>query len=373
MTKTERRYDIDAWRVISILAVYLHHIGMPFNGDGFHIMNNESSKFLDDLMVFFEQFRLPMLFLISGAGTVYAFSKRNWIQFVGERAYRLLIPLVFGVFFIVPPQTYFENKMEYASYFDFYSNIFSNIEVNHLWFIENLFYISLISIPIILFFKSNTSSGVRSWIASLGSKNYGIALWVFPLIIIKIVSKKYFPDDSKDILNLSSTLFYGYFFVAGILITTAPLLWDSLKKFRKFNLILTIVSILIFYAYYFLPNEIASQYFNIETRWAIWYGVSAFVSWSLITTLLGYGQIWFNRKSQILKKANEAIYPFYILHQTVIIILAYYIVQMDASISAKIILLLISTFPIIIVIYRFLIYPFKISRFLFGMKNRNTK
>ena len=151
MAKSARRYDLDWWRVIAIFAVYLHHIGMPFNGDGFHIMNTESSKVLDDIMVFFEQFRLPLLFLVSGVGTVYAFSKRSWFQFAGERAYRLLIPLVFGVFIIVPPQTFFENKSEYASYWDFYQNIFSNIEVNHLWFIENLFYISICCIPLILF------------------------------------------------------------------------------------------------------------------------------------------------------------------------------------------------------------------------------
>jgi len=372
MIKSQRRYDIDMWRVIAILAVYLHHIGMPFNGDNFHIMNADSSKLLDDIMVFFEQFRLPMLFLISGAGTVYAFSKRTWIQFVGERAYRLLIPLIFGMFVIVPPQTYFENIIEFRSYSDFYFKILENIEVNHLWFIENLFYISILTIPIIIFFRSIKSNKIRHWIANFTSNRFGIFLWVIPLIIIKIISKNYFPDDSKDILNLSSTLFYGYFFVAGILMTTAPMLWESLKNYRRFNLKMTIVSVLIFYAYYFLPNEIASQYFTIEARWDIWYGVSAFVSWSLITTLLGYGQIWFNKKSEILRKANEAIYPFYVLHQTVIIVLAYYVVQMDASILVKIGLLLFSSFPIIILVYRFLIYPFRIPRFLFGMKKNSS-
>ncbi len=95
MQTSTRRYDIDWWRVIAIIGVYLHHVGMPFNGDGFHIMNSESSKLLDDIMVFFEQFRLPLLFIISGVGTMYAFSKRSVWQFVKERTYRLLIPLIF--------------------------------------------------------------------------------------------------------------------------------------------------------------------------------------------------------------------------------------------------------------------------------------
>ena len=61
MDTTKRRYDLDWLRVIAILAVYFHHLGMPFNGDDFHIMNSESSKLLDDIMVYFEQFRLPLL------------------------------------------------------------------------------------------------------------------------------------------------------------------------------------------------------------------------------------------------------------------------------------------------------------------------
>ena len=96
----KRRYDLDWLRVIAILAVYLHHIGMPFNGDKFHIMNAESSKLLDDIMVFFEQFRLPLLFLISGTGTMFAFSKRTWVPIFKRTQYTFIDPTFFrGAFY----------------------------------------------------------------------------------------------------------------------------------------------------------------------------------------------------------------------------------------------------------------------------------
>jgi len=372
MTKSARRYDLDWWRVIAIFAVYLHHIGMPFNGDGFHIMNAESSKALDDIMVFFEQFRLPLLFLVSGVGTVYAFSKRSWFQFVGERVYRLLIPLVFGVFVIVPPQTFFENKSEYTSYWDFYQNIFFNIEVNHLWFIENLFYISICGIPLILFLRSEKSKKVKTILEKVATNEYGMLLWAIPLIVIKIVSKKYYPNDSKSIENLSSTLFYGFFFVAGIVMAVTPNIWISLKKNRKPSFIISLVVLVLFYVYYYLPSELASSYLSLSSRWDIWYGISSLLSWSLLITALGYGQVWMNRQSKLLAKLNEAIYPFYILHQTVIVIFAYYIVQLDLSIGAKLLLLLFSTFPTIVILYRFLVYPFKVTRLFFGMKQKKN-
>ncbi|MBC8755065.1 acyltransferase [Kordia sp. YSTF-M3] len=365
---TLRRYDLDWLRVIAILAVYLHHVGMPFNGDDFHIMNTDSSKLLDDMMVFFEQFRLPLLFLISGTGTIFAFSKRTWIQFTKERAVRLLVPLFFGVLIIVPPQTYFEHINEYASYFEVYKN--ADFGINHLWFIENLFWISLAVIPLILFLKSSKSNRLLCFFEQITAKKFGVFFGVLPLILILISSKKYFPSDSKDILNLSSTFYYGFFFVMGILFASAEGTWIHLKQFRKLNAVLFIISTIVFYAYYFMPSEWISPYLTINQRWNLWYIVCCLVGWTFVTTLLGYAQIWFNKKSVLVQKLNEAIYPFYILHQTVLIVLAYYIIQFELNIPLKMLLLLVTSFPIIILIYRFLVYPFKITRVLFGMKKR---
>ncbi|MFD2562340.1 acyltransferase family protein [Aquimarina rubra] len=372
MQKIERRYDLDWWRVISIFLVFLHHIGMPFNGDDFHIMNSESSKLLDDIMVFFEQFRLPLLFMISGTGTVFAFSKRSWIQFVKERATRLLVPLVFGVFIIVPPQTYIEHIESYTSYSEFYTKILEYLDVNHLWFIENLFYLSVVCIPFILFIKSSNSTSFRMTLENFCSKPLGIFMFVLPLIILKIVTKKYFPGDSTAITNLSTTLFYGYFFIIGIVLAGTSTLWDSLKKHRKLNLVTTIIAIIIFYVYYFLPESIASSYWDISTRWDIWYGLSALVSWTVVITLLGYGQIWLAKPSNLLKKLNEGIYPFYILHQTVLIVIGYYVLQQPWDILPKLLALMIFSFIIILCIYRFVIYPFAVPRFLFGMKKKQV-
>ncbi|MFT6730850.1 MAG: glucan biosynthesis protein C [Glaciecola sp.] len=361
---------MDWLRVIAILAVYVHHIGMPFNGDKFHIMNSESSKILDDIMVFFEQFRLPLLFLISGTGTVFAFSKRTWVQFIKERSMRLLIPLCFGVLFIVPPQTYYEQITTFSSYFDVYKN--RAFEINHLWFIENLFVMSVVVIPLILFLKSSTSNRLINGLDTMASKKYGILLWVIPLIIGTIILKTKYQSDSKAITNLSSTFYYGYFFICGMLFTSSQHIWNYLKTHRKCNGIAFLISAILFYGYYFIPGDYITPYLSIGIRWSLWYLVCALVGWTLVTTLLGYGQIWFHKKSVLLQRCNEAIYPFYILHQTVIIVLGYYIIQLDSSVFLKIVILILTSFPVIVIIYRFLIYPFKVPRLLFGMKKKDN-
>ena len=151
----------------------------------------------------------------------------------------------------------------------------------------------------------------------------------------------------------------------------SQLFWDNLKKFRRFHLIIFIISSFLFYGYYFIPNNIIEPYLSISIRWDIWYGLCCLLGWSFVLTLLGYGQIYLNRPSLWLKKMNEAIYPFYILHQTVIVVFAYFIIQMNLNIPMKMTILFTSSFIIIVLIYRFIIYPFRITRVLFGMKRKS--
>jgi glucan biosynthesis protein C len=368
---TKRRYDLDWLRVIAILAVYFHHLGMPFNGDDFHIMNSESSKLLDDIMVYFEQFRLPLLFLISGTGTVLAFSKRTWKSFFKERTGRLIIPLFFGTLFIVPPQTYYQYINDFNSYWQIYTE--GRFETNHLWFIENLYVISIIVIPLIIFLKSKKSKRFINWFEKISSYKIGLLLGGLPLITLTIVLKRYYPTGDSSLTNLSETFFYAYFFISGILFASSKMFWANLKKFRQFHLISFIISTLLFYGYYFMPNNIVAPYLILSVRWDIWYGLCSLLGWCFVLTILGYGQVYFNKPSLWLKRMNEAIYPFYILHQTVIVVFAYYIIQLDLSISAKFSILLVSSFLIIVFIYRFFIYPFKITRILFGMKKHKNK
>jgi hypothetical protein len=229
---------------------------------------------------------------------------------------------------------------------------------------------SIFSIPLILFLRSSKSNRFLHLFERFTAKRFGLFSLVIPLSLVFIILKQYYPSYDKDLFNLSSTFFYGFFLVLGMLFASAELTWMHLKQHRKVNCILFILSSLIFYAYYYVPGEWLVQYLNKTQGWMLWYLVCCLVGWSFVITLLGYGQIWLNTKSTLVKKLNEAIYPFYILHQTIIVVFAYYIVQWNMSISLKLLVLLITTFPVIVLIYRYLIYPFKLTRIVFGMKKK---
>lgn len=91
-------------------------------------------------------------------------------------------------------------------------------------------------------------------------------------------------------------------------------------------------------------------------------------AWLWVLTLLGYGKRYLNNGSNLLEYCNKAVYPFYILHQTVIVTLGYYVVQTQDDAALKYGFLLVVGFLLTGFIYHLYIRPFKYVRFLFGVK-----
>ncbi len=148
-----RKYEIDYLRVFAFMILILYHAGMVFVPWDYHLKNNAISEDFEIPMLFVNQWRLPLLFVISGIGTYFSFSRRSNGQFARERFRRLIVPLIFGILVIVPPQIYYERLVQgvpYLSYLDFYLNDavrggaypLGNFSWHHLWFILYLFIFS---------------------------------------------------------------------------------------------------------------------------------------------------------------------------------------------------------------------------------------
>jgi glucan biosynthesis protein C len=158
---SERQFYIDWLRILLILSVFLFHIGMIFNTWGWHVKNDQQfGGLLQGIMSFLHYWRMPLLFLISGAGTYFALGKRTSAQYLTERFKRLFIPLVVGVFTLVPVQVYIERASSYTSLLDFYPHMFEgiypegNFSWHHLWFIVYLFVIALLISPFLGMLRS---------------------------------------------------------------------------------------------------------------------------------------------------------------------------------------------------------------------------
>lgn len=370
LKNTVRFSELDWLRVILIFAVFLHHVCMPFNGDGWHIMNKDSSKVLDDIMVYFEQFRLPILFFISGVGSVILLSKVTAMKFVKNKFLRLFVPLLIGSLLVIPPQIYIENIVEMQSYWQEYPSLALKFETNHLWFIEYLFVFFLLAIPLNSFFSSSLGVAIINFVQKLSKHKIGLYLLVTLLIIIKVYFSLTFPNEDKKIENLSSSAFYFFFFIAGTVFVRSSIIWQAIYDQRFYNLMLLVFSTILFYSYYYSPD--LSDYLSLDMRWSIWWLVCCLVAWSAFLTILGYAQCYFTKTPKWVSLSNELIYPFYIFHQTVIVVIGYYVIAWQAPISLKIISLFTLSFVVTSVICWFIVKPSNILRFLFGLKPKNN-
>jgi len=373
----QRRHDLDWLRLIAIAILLFFHTGMWFNQWGWHVKNNETTTSFQYWMIWSHYFRMPLLLFISGAGTYMALGKRTPKQFTGERFRRLFIPLVFGMFVVVPPQIYYEHIKEYAGYFDFYKTVFNFIPYpegsfswHHLWFILYLFIFSLLALPFLNFLRSSRSEKFKERIFRLLGSPAGILLIPSVLILLtQIILRPYFPDETHDLVHDWAFLtFYFLFFVMGIICYSIPNLWEAIGASRKYLLVTMLLSLVPFYIIYFHFRQLIQLPWTTDTIETAFDVSAIFLSWFTVITIIAYGQYYLNKPHPWLTKITEGLYPFYILHQTVIIAIGYYVCQWDASIAAKYWTIAMLTLISCTAFYLLLIRPFNVMRFFFGVK-----
>jgi len=319
-------------------------------------------------MVYFEQFRLPTLFVIAGVGANILLSKKRPFAFLIDKVKRLLIPLIVGVLLINPPQQFFKNPAEFDSLIGSYPELALRFETMHLWFIEYLFVFSMLAIPLFILLKSKIGARVTSALEIIARKWWGLLSLGLILALLRTGLKIPFPSDGHGIENLSSSIFYFFFFVMGMMLSQKPALWRMLGERWKLHSAALLVLSCVFYFYYFVDfSSIAST----ETLWSIWWAVCSMLAWAASLCFLGLGQQFLKNTPLWLIRSNTLIYPFYILHQTIIVVCAFYIVQWSAGISVKLLALLVSSFTITALICILVIYPFNLMRFIFGLKSKH--
>lgn len=374
-----RRNDLDWLRLIAITILLFFHTGMLFNPWDWHIKNNETSESFRYWMVWLHEWRMPLLLFISGAGTYIALGKRTSGQYAGERFKRLFIPLVFGMFVVVPPQIYFEHINEYSGYGDFYETVFNFVPYpqgsfswHHLWFIAYLFIYSFLALPFLIFLRSERSAAFRKSVSAVLSTPAGILLAPALFILMtQVIIRPYFPDETHALIDdWGYFTFYFLFFLFGMLCYSTGRLWESIGSNRTYLLTASIFMLIPFYATYLHLQDVIHfpwSHDTIETTFDV---IAIFVSWFCVITVIAYGQHYLNKPHPWLKHFNEGLYPFYILHQTVIIAIGYYICQLPWSIFAKFWTVSLLTLISCVAFYFLFIRPFKTMRFLLGMKMR---
>ena len=380
---SSRQTYLDWLRILAILGVLFFHSAMAYVAEWeWHIKNKETSNLLMEFNYWLSRFRMPLLFFISGTVAYFMLRSKSGWSFVGLRFRRLLIPLLFGMLVIVPPQIYVERLTQgyTGNYWQFWATVFEfkpypaggSFSWHHLWFILYLFIYDVLFTP--LFKWTFSEKGQRAmrrlqWLAQ-GKRMY---LLIIPGIIIYCSLVLKFPGTNDLIHDWCNIFYWLQFLLVGFIAMAVPGMVDAIERNRRVSLTVAFLSLILLN--YLRWNDI--EPWELLTNWKsdwrtyAYLAITPIMAWSWVLTGVGYGKKYMNKRHRVLDYLNQAVYPFYILHQSVMLVLVFYIVQVNETIGMKYIFTVGVTFFLSMGIYHLLIRPFPVMRFLFGMKPKD--
>lgn len=370
-----REHGLDALRVFAFLVLIFYHTGMMFVTWGWHIENAEKSAVLENIMLFFNRWRLPLLFFISGAGVAFSLRKRQWAEFASERLRRLGIPLVFAIFVVVPPQIYFELLFRgrfNGSYAEFYPRVFEfksypqgATSWHHMWFVAYILVYSLALIPVMAWLRGPKGRAAIERFA-LAMERWPLMAYAvnIPSLVIGILLGPHWPTTHNlvsDWANLTGSLVT---FLWGFVFASNTRLLDVLTRRRREFLIGGVLVAAVFYT---LRSTGATRGLTPELSLVIWNAVSSYFGMCWIFTLIGHARAWVRSGNRRLTYATEAVYPFYIAHQTITVSAGFFIIQWPLALPVKLALAAGATFLGSWLTFE-LVRRTSITRILFGLK-----
>lgn len=380
----ERRYDIDWLRIFALVTVFFFHCARIFDYDDWHIKNNQRSFGITLFVTFVAQWIMPLFFVLSGESAFFSLKFRNVRQYVLNRLQRLIVPFIFGMFVLTPPQIYLErvSRGEFVgSFIQFYPHYFDGLYGYggnfawmglHLWYLLFLFIFSMLTLPFFFYhLKKGSKYNLTLKITTFLEKPGTIFLLAIPLALILIFTDCLLFKPNGPFSEWSGFVYFGgwnlliylIFFIYGYMLASHEQFKEIIRKHGKIAMVLSVI----FSTIMFLQLTVWNAFLNYPLRFIILPILDALHSWCWVITILGLGSVYFSFKSKWVKDANEVALPFYILHQPVIVAIGFFVVNVKLSIFVK--YLVISTSALICTVFLLLIIRrFDLLRFFFGMR-----
>lgn len=347
-----RKHYIDNLRNLTILLLFPVHTFMIWNnfGSRFYIWQGES-KILSTLIVLVNPWFMPILFVLAGMSARYALQKRTTKEFIMQRISKLLIPFVSGLILLVPFQTlyarkYFDNYE--GSLWDNWKYFFSHLTdfsgydgaftPGHLWFILFLFLISMIALVVFRYVPYEKLAVSVEKIPAVGLLLLFVPVWLM----------YYLGNFGGYSIGKNLTLY-----LLGYYVLSNDLMIEKLERNIRWLVSLCVIGTIVSAGMYY-------KFFYYGDCWV------NFIGWISILVLLVAGKNLLNKETRFTRYFNKASYPIYILHQSILVILAYYIVQMSDIMFAQVFGICVGSFVLTVLAYH-LVRQLPIVRKLLGI------
>lgn len=379
--KTHKRlYYLDWLRVLAFGLLFLFHSWRPFDHLPWHIKNADQSIVFDLLTFFTHGWRMFLIFLVSGAGTFLAMRSRKG-AFVADRVKRLIVPFIFGILLIIPPQRFYEWIMfrEFrGNYLDFiaiypFQQLGDNMGTSlllwfghlgtHLWYLPFLFVMTLLTLPLLRRIQKDQFDFTS--LKKLMSTRFGIFILILPMFISRFLLKPAFSEYT----DWADFFVYLWPFLYGFICMTDYEFIEIIKKKTTLLLNVGVLSSTLFIYMASQGGHMVEAYLHPSFS-LLHLGLTALaatIALSWILFFVGFFAKHMNFNHRLLIPANISILPIYVLHQTLIIVFGYYIVGLEINLVFKFIIIAFTAIPASVLLYK-LIQTNDISRFLFGLK-----
>ncbi|MBP3486952.1 MAG: acyltransferase family protein [Roseburia sp.] len=332
-----RRHYIDNLRNMTILLLFPVHTFMIWNdfGSKFYIWPGEN-KLLSTLIVLVNPWFMPLLFVLAGMSARYALEKRSSKEFLVQRVHKLLIPFVGGMLLFVPFQSLYARKFFYNyegglfvhwKYFFTHLTDFSGYDgaftPGHLWFILFLFLISLVTLPLFCRVPAEAPAAKIEKLPAFGVLLLFVPIWIF----------YYLGNFGGFSLGKNLALYLmGYYVLSNERV--AEKLRKNIVWLAGLCVIATVSSVAFYYHFSYYGD--------------LWVN---FVGWNTILVLLVLGEKFLNKRTRFTEYFNRASYPIYILHQSILVALAYYVVDVCNQMLVQMIVIGFGSFGLTVLLY----------------------
>lgn len=375
----DRRLDLDWIRIAAFLLLIAYHVGMYYVSWDWHVKSPAASPAIEPLMLLVNPWRLGVLFLVSGAATAFIVAKLAPGALARSRSWRLLVPLVFSMLVIVVPQSYFEvvEKGGYTgSFWEFWGRYLRADRTfcrgadclvvptwNHLWFVAYLWVYTMALAAVLAWKPGFRERAERKLEAALA----GWRLLVVPalvLAVIRIALVGRFGSTHALVDDWYNHAQYFTVFAFGFLAARSPAIWEGMERLRWPALLAALAS-WGFLAWYFLfrddlnnPPEALRLFQRV---------VYAIDQWTAMVAACGFARRLVKADYPARRYLTDAIFPFYIVHQTAIIAFAVWLRPLALPPAIEGLLLLAATAAACVATYE-LVRRVGWLRPLFGLK-----
>jgi len=390
--KSVRLHYLDWLLVLAIFGVILFHSIHPFDELGEWIIKNaERNGIVTFVGGFITLWGMPFFFLMAGVTSWFSLRNRTVGQYIRARVTRLLVPFIVGSIILTPIQVYYElihkGWWQGGSIIDF---VFSSEARNyyftefhpltfgfeffnrvgyHLWFVAFLFIFALIALPFFLCLKRDSGRQFIDFLARLTKWRGGLLVLVIPMVLARFVLQTEIPSDDY---GLADFVYYLLFFIAGYILIINERFLIAIQRDWMIYLIIGIPSTLFFFSMAFdVPlwdwmGEPGTPGFYLA--WTL-HGIN---SWCWIMVMFRIGMRFLNYSNKWLEYLRDASYPVFIVHQPVIVFIAFYAVQWEVDLTIKLLVVVIGTLAVSLGLYELLVRRITLVRALFSMKPRKN-